>query len=379
MEPIADIIPRAMNGIRRSDPTVPSNDAVPAEVVGTTKKRDRVRTLSDLVEVFGRREALENPDALIEARELKLTPEGLVEVPKLGAFQFNDWSRSQTASMTGLRWDRWFQNASGQERADEMNRRFARASGQVRLRTRSFMPSETRDVTGASGVLAAFVSSTYSPVPDSVVATKLAAKLGSGGAVEVVRFDITEMSVSYMLKLGDAYDKASDHHAEVGALWGCLTIRNSGVGFAALSIGLSLFRLLCKNGLAAPIPNALVMKRAHRGLDLDAIEAKLGEGLHDVEPRLHHSSRTLVASLKRAVPNVEEELKSVLKSARLPLRLLKSVMVAYAREPLANAFGVSQALTLAAQSVESEDRFELEQAAGRYLIWAGAHFNSPLP
>lgn len=366
MEPIADIIPRAMNGIRRSDPTVPSNDAVPAEVVGPTKKREPVRTLSDLVDVFGRRESLENPDALIETRELKLTPEGLVEVPRLGAFQFNDWSRSQTASMAGLRWNRWFAAASGHERADEMNRRFARATGQVRLRTRRFMPSEMADVDGASGVLAAFVSSTYSPVPDSIVATKLRDKLGAD--TEVVRADLhSMMSTTYVLKIGDAYEKASDYHAVVGALWGCATIRNSGVGACALSICLSLYRLLCKNGLVGGDQDSMLYRRAHRFLNTTVLNEKLEAGFADIRPRIHQSARSLVSSLKRRVPNVEAEFKLLLQQARLPLKFLKPLMTAYAREPGENAFAITQAATLFAQDVSPEERFELERAAGRYL------------
>jgi hypothetical protein len=52
---------------------------------------------------------------------------------------------------------------------------------------------------------------------------------------------------------------------------------------------------------------------------------------------------------------------------RLPQRHVKPVLEAYNREPDASRFGISQALTLAAQSLTPEDRLELERAAGHYL------------
>ncbi len=52
-------------------------------------------------------------------------------------------------------------------------------------------------------------------------------------------------------------------------------------------------------------------------------------------------------------------------------RLVTLYLEAYRREPLPNAFGVSQAVTLAAQGHSPEERLELEEAAGRYIASAG--------
>jgi hypothetical protein len=46
-------------------------------------------------------------------------------VPGGPELRMNDWARKQLARMLGLRWDRWFQSASGEERAEEVNRRFS--------------------------------------------------------------------------------------------------------------------------------------------------------------------------------------------------------------------------------------------------------------
>lgn len=94
------------------------------------------------------------------------------------------------------------------------------------------------------------------------------------------------------------------------------------------------------------------------------------------EFRERHNGRRVVASATLENPPIPAgergahrglELRSILRDARLPLRLLRPLLDAHAKEPLPNAFGVSQALTLAAQSLSPEERFELERAAGRYL------------
>ena len=49
-------------------------------------------------------------------------------------------------------------------------------------------------------------------------------------------------------------------------MWGGILVRNSGVGFASLLMTLHLTRLVCKNGMTAPLPDALLLKRRHRAL-----------------------------------------------------------------------------------------------------------------
>jgi hypothetical protein len=358
MESVATIIPRVMNGARHDADTRPTTP--------TIIERRRPRTLADLVDELREASSRENPDVVVETRALRLSPEGLVEVPSLGAFEFTDWSRSQCASLVGLRWNRWFQNAGGAERAEEINRRFARATNSVRLRTRALGRGEAPAVPGASGRLAAVVSPTYTAVPDVTIAEKLFQALGSSREYPIVRLDLTDRTSTFIVQLGDAFQKG-DENARVGQLHGGVLVRNSGVGFASLVVTLHLTRLLCLNGMTAPVDDALVLKKRHRGLDLEAIDERMTAGLRAVEPRLHESGRRLVASLKRAVPDIERELRTVLRDARLPVRLLQPILDAHAKEPLPNAFGVSQALTLAAQGLSPEERFELERAAGRYL------------
>ena len=150
-------------------------------------------------------------------------------------------------------------------------------------------------------------------------------------------------------------------------MWGGVLLRNSGVGYASLIIAMHLTRLLCLNGMTAPLPDALLLRKRHRGFQ----EAALLEGLRmkaaELPGELGRSIERLVLSEGRPVSNVEAEITDVLRTSRLPSRLIAPIMAAYGREPIPSAFGVSQALTLAAQSLTPEERLELEQAAGEYL------------
>src|SRR4029078_12751347 len=99
-----------------------------------------------------------------------MTGTGLLRIPKTGDFAFTDWSKRQAASLLGIRFDRWFANASPAERAEELNRRFSRAQEQVRLRTMKPAEPGPGESQGADGVLRAFVSPGYSVVRDSALA-----------------------------------------------------------------------------------------------------------------------------------------------------------------------------------------------------------------
>lgn len=74
-----------------------------------------------------------------------------------------------------------------------------------------------------------------------------------------------------------------------------------------------------------------------------------------------------VAEVARPVENVEAEVRSILDPAGLPQRYVVPILEAHEEEPLAGAFGVSQAITRAAQRFSPEERLELEQAAGEYV------------
>lgn len=347
---MATIVPRAMALIANADQAGPPSEP------------RRARTLFDLVERFQGQESLQNEDAVMPLSRLRMTPEETIEVPGIGTHVMNDWSRKQMSSLLGLRWDRWFQNASGQERAEEINRRLARASEDVKVRT-------TRAVEGgeeADGTLRALVMPGYSPIEDSEVARLvLAAMRHIDGEMQVIRADVTDMTTSFVVGIGRPYRVGGP--GDVGDVWGGLLVRNSGVGFASLLMVAHLVRLACRNGLVCPIPDSVLLRRRHRGLDDRRLRWELADKLSELPGRLAESGDVLRASTLRQLPDVQGAVRGLLQEAKLPLRFHEPIMDAWQLEPQPTAFGLSQAVTLAAQRFNPEERLQLEQAASDFL------------
>jgi hypothetical protein len=177
---------------------------------------------------------------------------------------------------------------------------------------------------------------------------------------------VTDRSTSFVVAVGKPYRVGGD--GQVGDVWGGVTIRNSGVGYASLLMVASLLRLACLNGMCLPLPDAVLLRRRHRAITDDKIKGMLSDSLQRVPGMLRQAGETLQASTGRQIADVGMAVTGLLQQAGLPMRFHEPIMAAYQREPVATAFGVSQAMTLAAQGLSPEDRLEVEQVAGRYLL-----------
>lgn len=318
---------------------------------GATRPVPVPRTLGQLVDHLREVEASHADDAVVPMADLAMGDDGAIRVPGRGDHLLNDWSRPQLATTLGLRWDRWFAEASNVEVAEEVNRRLHRARGHVRVRT-GLCPD--------GPVIRAVVSPTYEAVPDSSIATSLLRVLGD---LRVTRSTITEMTTSWVVEVGETLKKGG----VVGTLHGGLLVRNSDVGFASLAVVAHLVRLVCSNGMTAPVPDGEILRVRHRHLDLGRVEERLIEGAARLPASLRRAGEVVAASTERPVDGVEAEIRGVLREAHLLRRHERAVLSAYGREPHPTAFGVSQAMTLAAQEFSAEQRIELERVAGQYV------------
>jgi len=322
------------------------------------------KTLGDLVQHFSQREHYEDDDICAELQHLQMTPTGLLEVPRRGSLALTDWSRRQLANFVGIRWDKWFQQTTPAEQAEEINRRFARTSIELKLRTTQLVEPGVE----ADGTLQAFVSPGYTAVRDSVVAQAMQTSLSSvvDNDLRIIRADLTSMTTSYVIGIGKPYQVGGA--GEVGDVWGGILVRNSGVGYASLSIVLHLTRLVCRNGLTAPLQNAELLRHRHtKGIASDRIFQMLGERLIEVPGKLRHCGQILLQANATPIDNPADIIGTILDNNGLPRRYLPPILSAYEIEPRRNAFGVTSAITRAAQQFSPEERLELEQAASRYL------------
>ncbi len=291
---------------------------------------------------------------LVPLRELTWSNEGLVVIPNLGLARPNDWARLQLSNLLGIRFDRWFEAASREDRADEMTRRLRRATGSVRLRL-----SQDRGIP----MLRAVVGPGYTAIEDSVILGVLADEFQST-ETQVHRLDVTERLTSVLIGVGQPQHVGG----KVGLVWGCLGITNSNVGWAGLSVSLSLYRLICSNGMRAPTVNAQIVRVRHRAINVDEIRVLLAKGIRSLPENLTQANRLLEASSQWPVINVEAEARELLRERGMIRSHLPGVLAAYQQEPHRSVFGLSQAITLHAQQVTPEDCLALEQLAGSYVL-----------
>jgi len=308
------------------------------------------RALKQLVAIEGHN----LPDVVIPLRDLSWTPAGTIVIPSYGEARPNDWARHQICNLLGIRFDVWFAAASSKDRAEEMSRRLRRAKGNVRLRL-----SRTEELP----IVRAVVSPGYTAIEDSMIFDLLTNEL-RGTETQVRHFDATERMTSALIALGQPQHVGG----VVGAVWGSIRITNSNVGWAGLSVSLSLYRLICSNGMRAPTVNAQFVRVRHHSVNINDIQTQLAEGIRSLPENLSQATRTFESSTQWPVVNVEAEARALLRERRMIQGHHSGVMAAFRREPHESVFGLSQAITLYAQQTCPEDRVALEGLAGSYVL-----------
>jgi hypothetical protein len=247
-----------------------------------------------------------------------------------------------------------------------MNRRFQRAEHQIKIRTTALIDDGTK----ADGTLKAFVSPSYVSISDSFVGSLLINNLGKHTYdLPIIRAHRTDKTVSYFVKFGKV--SSPGHDDVVGDIYGGILVQNSGVGYSSLSISLSLIRLVCKNGMTAPVAGATLLKRKHIGDPEMALWEQISTVIESAPEKLNDAIAMLRQSQSIAVSEPQKVLESVIKKAGMPRKLIDKFHQAYLKEPIQTAFGISQALTDSAAhedlGLSPEESRQIEDVAGRYL------------
>ncbi len=327
-------------------------------------KENRPMTLQTLAEHIGIVESHDRPDIITNLSDLKMNDDLNIIVPGEGNYALTPWSRRQIANLLGVRFDRWFENASNDEKAYELNRRFNRATGQIKLRLTDLTDAN------ADGAIKAFVSPTYSAVSDSMLSNLILHSIQQGDSqIPVIRANFTDKTVSYSIRIGEPVDNKGS--SAVGTIWGGILIQNSGVGYASLSISLHLMRLVCTNGMTAPVAGATLLRRRHSGRPEADLWNQISHILQHVPERLSIAVNNLRQSQEKRIANPQHAIESIIRKAHMPAKLVEPFMLAYNKEPHDTMFGVAQAVT-DFQTHEQldlipEERKQLEDAAAEYI------------
>jgi hypothetical protein len=120
--------------------------------------------------------------------------------------------------------------------------------------------------------------------------------------------------------------------------------------------------------MRAPTVKAQIVRVRHRSIDVEAIHARLVEGIRMLPENLTHATRVLEASSQWPVINVEAEARELLRERGMIRNHLSGVLSAFRLEAHLTVFGVAQALTRHAQQASPEDRIALETLAGSYVL-----------
>lgn len=329
-------------------------------------KSNRNILLPELVTQLERVEAYDQPDRVINLSDLRMNDDQNIVIPDQGNYALTPWSRRQIANLLGIRFDRWFENADNAEKAFEMNRRFDRAEAQVKLRTTAL----TADGINADGTLKAFLSPSFSVISDALLGNLLISTLKqSSEAIPVIRSRTTDKSSSYAIRIGEPHEPGVKD--SVGTIYGGIQIINSGVGYSSLSISLHLTRLVCSNGMTAPIAGATLLRRKHIGNPEMQLWDNLSTVLQGIPEKLDTAVRMLRRSQDLKVSNPAKVIEDLIRQAKLPNKFIEQFQLAFIKEPHETAFGVSQSLTDFAThdrlNLSPEETSELENAAGTYL------------
>jgi hypothetical protein len=334
---------------------VPANDTPPTTPAPTLRGRSFGSVYEDVVQ----RSDQMLPDRIVHVADLRMDGDGHIALPDGPAYAINAHAKRQLSSLLGLRWDRWFQSASPEERAEEVNRRFARIPGQLKVRA-------WRDQgDGADGVARAFLAPTFTPIDDLRIFERMNAMMR--GLLDEYRFtaiQLTDTTTHYTAVHAEAYDIDGDR---LHPGW---HLRNSEVGASALSLDDHWLRLVCTNGLMVRVGGKRSLYRTHRAIEDDQLAAALVIAVGRMPERWRIAFAWMEAARRIAVPHPDDAVAAILgDSAEVPKALLEASQRVVLRDGDLTRFGVVQAITLVAHS-ENRDpdvRFAMERLAGDYL------------
>ena len=299
------------------------------------------------------------PDQVVHVADLRMTPGGEITLPGALCYRLNPHARRQLASMLGLRWDKWFQSASGEERAEEVNRRFQRTPGEKKVRAWADRDGQ------ADGIARAFLAPTFTPIDDARIFERMNTMMR--GLLDEYRFTsvvFTDSTTHYTAVHAEAFDLDGD------LLHPGFHLRNSEVGASALSLDDHWLRLVCLNGLMVRVGGKRSLYRTHRAIEDDQLAAALVIAVGRLPERWKAVFAWMRSAKATPVPHPDDAVAAVLgDSAEVPKALLEEAQRVVLRDGDPTRFGVVQAITLVAHHTNKDPnvRFAMERLAGDYL------------
>lgn len=358
-----------------------------------TKKLAKFETVRELV---AREHALQNPDVVMDMDKIRVNEQLDIELPNVGTFRMTDWAQKQLGQALGVQWGKWFDPklVTHVQVQEELQRRFSKTGDKRKIRTTQFKP-EAPGVAGCDGYMRAILSPTYHPIDNERLFNRLETKFGS--QVDGLNFMANHLSkksrwgndhcahytlVGEPVNMGaidrnhpdPAVRRIYDIAEKEGALpqddlvYPGFHMRNSEVGFTAITIDEFSFRLVCLNGMMLTAGDSRLMYRQHRPIEDAELDKQFNQVFARIPVRWEDTRHRMVRLQEQVVDHPAAMIEEELKRLEAPKYFREAAIKAFELEPLQNRFGVVQAVTRAAQEIEDMDkRFEYEALAGQML------------
>jgi hypothetical protein len=332
---------------------------VPSERRAPTPAATPIRGVSfdDVHRRVATRASRMRPDTTVHVADLVFTDEGHVVVPNAGPHALTALAKRQLSSMVGIRWERWFQSASPDERAEELNRRLKRTPGERKLR------AWADDTEAPAGTIRAILPAGYEPIDDARIFETLRVNMGPLMDEYVFqRVESGEETSQYAAVLRDARTVRGD---ELMPGW---SLRTSEVGQAPLSIDDFWLRLVCTNGLMITVGGKRSLYRRHRAIDDDQLAAAFVLALGRLPGRFERALELMATAMDQVVEHVDVLVGQILGSV-IPRVLVEETQRAALAEAPLSRFGLLNVITRVAHTTNTdpEIRFAMESAAGTLL------------
>jgi hypothetical protein len=346
---------------------------------------------------------LKNDDVVVKMSDVRINNDLNMDIPGLGSYVPTMWAKSQLGSKLGIQWDKWFnpECVSPVQIQEELQRRFSHSGESCKIRTKRYRPGAP-GLKLANGYMRAVLSPTFTPIDDEKIFDRCERRfrheLGSLGFMK----DHHNKHAVWGNDHCNYYTLVSQEPIDLGPIdrghanpdvrriydiaeregklpesdfvYPGMTLRNSEVGYTAVIIDEFNFRLVCLNGMIISVGESRLLYRQHRPIEEAALDKQLSDAFGSLDARWVATKNKLQLLSGITIYDADKEIEMQLNKMEATRSFVKAAQDAFKLEPLNNMYGVLQAITRAAQSVneDMDKRVSLEEMAGRLLSKASS-------
>lgn len=212
--------------------------------------------------------------------------------------------------------------------------------------------------------LRAVLTERYSPLDNRALLEALRKSLPSHLQVQWVALD----DESFHLRLFDPHlrrDVRSDDPLQAG-----LHIANSEVGKRSVTVDAVVYREVCSNGLVRLIKGKSVLQQRHIGVAPAHFTVLLRQAMQQSLLAAQEFMAQMAAAADQPLQDTEKELKQLVTHWKLSQGFVEQVQASLKQEDAyyqQTVFGLVNAVTHAAQTLDADRRLEMEVMAGKLL------------